>query len=88
MPKKNMVVRLTQRKIAGLDIDGKELAFGKKTNAFEVVDDGMAREIEARYGPKATGEVVVAPHDYNPEPGHRYSFQVPDLPWKRKNPNG
>lgn len=83
-----MVVRLTQREIAGVRVDGKEMDFGAKTNAFEVRDPGLAAEIEARYGPKATGDVVVARHPVNREPGHRYTFTVPEMPWKRKVTNG
>ncbi len=81
-------MRLTKRKIAGVQVGDRTLTFGKKTNAFEVNDPGLAAEIEARYGPKATGDVVVAPHDYNPEPGHRYFFTVPELPWHKKARDG
>jgi hypothetical protein len=80
---KTMVTRLTTRKIAGVEVDGKELAFGERTNSFEVTDPGLAAEINDRYGPKATGDVVVAPHSVS-DPGHRYTFTVPEMPWKRK----
>lgn len=85
MVDKYMVIKSTRRDIAGLSIEGKDMTFGKKTHAFEVNDSGLAREIEAQHGPKATGDVVVMPHVIQREPGHRYTFTVPELPWKRNN---
>ena len=84
MKRQYMVVKATQRDVSGITVDGKPMQFGKKTNAFEVNDPGVAHEIEAEHGIKATGEVVVVPHFTDSEPGHHYSFLVPDLPWKRK----
>lgn len=75
-----MVVRTTSRKLPGIQAGGRFLQFGKKTNAFEVNDPGLAREIE-QANPH---DVIVTPHHYNSEPGHRYFFTVPEMPWKRK----
>ena len=83
MAKKYMVTRLTRRKIDSIQVDGKTLDLGKKTNSCEVNDPGLAREIEARLGPKGTGDVVVAAHEVT-DPGHRRTFSVPALPWKKE----
>jgi hypothetical protein len=85
MPTKAMVTRLTRNPIDGINIDGKRLEFGARSNSFEVSDPGMAEAIEAQHGPKATGEVVVARHQTR-DPGHRYFFgSMPEMPWKRKD---
>jgi hypothetical protein len=85
MADKFMVVKATQREISGIQIGDKQMTFGGKTNAFEVNDAGLAREIEARHGAKVSGDVVVVPHKVEREPGHRYTFTVPEMPWKRKD---
>jgi len=51
-----------------------------------VHDDGVANEINERFGTKSkggTGEVTVVTVD-DPEPGHSYTFSVPILPWKKE----
>jgi hypothetical protein len=82
--KKFMVVKATQNDISGVSVAGRTLRFGEKTNAFQVTDAGLAREIEAAKGTKWTGDVVVIPVDSNPEPGHPRTFTVPEMPWKKK----
>jgi hypothetical protein len=50
-------------------------------------DEGVAREIEARFGKKSaggTGEVVVVETQDPVEQGHNYTFTVGEMPWKKK----
>ena len=89
MAKKKLfqVIKATRREINGISIDGKTMNFGKKFGAFSLSDPGLAAEIKASYGPKgsdAPGQVVVVPVDgpRGREPGHKYTFTVPELPWK------
>lgn len=88
MPKQDyIVVKSSLRKTTGVDVDKHSNDFGKKSNAFTVTDAGLAREIEARYGEKGEvlpGDVVVAPLNRAPDPIHRRTFTVPDLPWLHK----
>ena len=52
-----------------------------------VHDDGVANEINERFGTKSkggTGEVTVVTVDDPGEPGHNYTFSVPSLPWKKE----
>lgn len=66
-----------------MDIAGKQMLFGKKTNSFEVSDPGIASEIEAAHGGKLA-DVVVTPHHVPAERGHTYFFgQMPEMPWKK-----
>ena len=86
MTKKYMVVK-TNPSANGIQLDNKAMVFGEKTNAFEVNDPGLAREIEAQHGFKGQ-DVVVFPHDVDTEPGHRYTFgQMPEMPWKKGKTN-
>ena len=84
---KYQVIRATKRNAEGVNVDGHASEFGT-AGAAEVVDRGLAEEINARYGPhgeERPGEVVVVPmHGAGREVGHRYSFLVPELPWKKK----
>lgn len=84
MPTKYMVTKATPRKdVVGLDIAGKQMLFGEKTNSFEVSDAGVAKEIEAAHGGKRS-DVVVTPHHVPAERGHKYFFgQMPEMPWKK-----
>lgn len=60
-----------------------------ESGRFKTDDPGVAREIEEQYGMHSkyggTGDVVVCEIDKesNREPGHRYTFQVPKMPWKK-----
>jgi hypothetical protein len=85
------VIKATTRKLPDISLDGKKMAFGDRAGAFEVSDPGLAREIDAAYGPKGRdmpGQVVVCPLNgtRGREAGHRYTFSVPELPWKKKSP--
>jgi len=53
-----------------------------------VHDDGIAQEIDDRFGTKAkggTGEVTVVTIDEKREEGHTYKFAMPEMPWKKDN---
>lgn len=78
-----MIIKSTQKKIEGVQAAGQDMVFGKKTHAFEVKDAGIAHDIEAQYGPRGTGDVVVIKHFVDRDPGHKRTFTVPELPWKR-----
>lgn len=88
MPKQEYIVlKSSVRKTNGVTVDGHEGAFGKKSHAFTVTDAGLAKEMEARYGMKGEvlpGEVVIAPLNRAPDPLHRRTFTVPDMPWLHK----
>ena len=52
-----------------------------------VHDDGKANEINERFGTKSkggTGEVTVVTVDETPEPGHNFTFSMPEMPWKKE----
>lgn len=86
MPKQYaMVLKATKREdVTGVQMDkDKPMHFGQKSGAFTTTDMGLAREIEAEHGARQTGEVVVI-RQPKLEAGHRYTFTVPALPWKRK----
>lgn len=56
-------------------------------NRMIVHDDGIAQEINERFGTKSkggTGEVVVVSTQDPVEQGHTYTFTVGDMPWKKK----
>lgn len=89
MPPKQdyIVLKSSLRKTKSVDVDTHHNEFGKKSNAFTVNDAGLAREIEARYGMKGEalpGEVVIAPLNRAPDPLHKRTFTVPDMPWLHK----
>ncbi len=73
---------------ARLNIDGREIVVseGGKRGVTTIHDAGLAREIEARHGDSARtkegGKVIVIEvddRDKTHEPGHQYSFSVPDM---------
>lgn len=50
-----------------------------------VHDDGIAKEINERFGTKSkggTGEVTVVTTEEPVEQGHTRTFRVPKMPWK------
>ncbi len=89
------VVKATKRDIDGVTVNGKEMKFGR-SGGFRVSDEGVAREIQQTVGygrnslgKGGTGEVVVMATDDAPaEPGHRYTFSVPEMPWKEYDERG
>jgi len=84
--KKYMVIKAAQNTPETVKIDNRELNFSEKTGAFDIVDGGVAREIEARYGKHGQvtpGQIVTVPiHNAGMVPGHKRTFTVPRLPWK------
>jgi hypothetical protein len=87
---KYQVIKATKRPFNTIKVDDHEMSVPKKFGAFTVVDEGMAHEIDARYGVKGqemAGQVVVCPVNTNPDPIHPRTFTVPELPWKRGKDN-
>lgn len=82
-----MIIKNTQRDIKEINIDGHVIPLDNKHHQNFLSDKGLAREIDARYG--KNGEV--SPKDFIVIPevprvtgiGHKYTFSVPELPWKR-----
>lgn len=71
-----------------LDFDNRhvEVSLGGRKGITTIDDAGLAREIDARFGDqnrsKEGGKVIVIEvddRDKQREPGHVYSFQVPDM---------
>jgi len=87
MPTEYMTIKASVRPGESVNVDGKEMPFSQKNGMFMTKDPGLAREIEARYGRKGEvlpAETVTVPiYNAGREPGHRYSFTVPELPWKK-----
>ena len=72
-----------------INIDGRVIDMTKQRTV--VVDPGLAKEIDARYGKK--GQVIpktiaVGMSEDHPDKIHPRSFLVPDLPWKHKETEG
>ena len=87
MPRKKQyhIVNASQDPVVQLNVDGHKIKLDKQGQAY-VYDEGLGREIDARYGHKAkgpdAGSVVAIPvDDSDPtrEPGHVYTFMVPDM---------
>ena len=78
------VIKATTRDLPSLDVDGKEMRFGKD-GAFRVNDPGVADAIRQTYA--RTGDVTVTRVRYPSvhDRGHRYFFgSLPAMPWKEK----
>jgi len=78
------VIKATTRDLPSLDVDGKEMRFGKD-GAFRVNDPGVAEAIRQTYA--RTGDVTVTRVRYPSvhDRGHRYFFgSLPAMPWKEK----
>jgi len=83
MGKVFQVIRATKRNITAIGGAGRYLKFGR-SGAFQTKDPGLAREIDKKWGPDdGTGEVIVVETDHRPEAGHRYTFAMPEMPWKK-----
>ena len=81
------VVAATTRPDLHIDVGKVERKFG--TSGMIINDPGEAEAIDQKYGSKGTKEVVVMGVDDIPrEPGHKYQFTVPEMPWKREKENG
>lgn len=84
MPHKYAVIKATQR-TKDIRIDDRVLNFGDKSGGLVVRDPGLAAEIEAKYETTRDAVVIRQP---DREAGHRYTFTVPEMPWKRGKKNG
>ena len=84
-----MTIKASTRPGNAVQVDGKVMQFSGKNNMFMTKYKGLATEIEARYGRK--GEVmpcesVTVPVEYaGREPGHKYTFSMPEMPWKKQS---
>src|SRR4030067_3613547 len=80
-------IRPTRRDLPGLDVDGKQMKFGKD-GAFRVNDEGVAAAIREEYARKGDVTVTRIRYPGAADRGHRYFFgQLPEMPWK-ENGNG
>lgn len=85
--KRYQVIRATTKPLDNVTIDGRSMDIPANRGAFEVSDPGLAREVDARFGVKGEvtpGDVVVVPINEAPDPIHRRTFTVPELPWKKR----
>ncbi len=84
-PKMYEFVKASQRKFNGVEVDGKVLMLGKKTDAFTTHDKALADEINARYGWKrgASGDLMMNTVDSEKPERRSKIFVMPELPWKR-----
>ena len=82
------VIRATRRDLPGLDVDGKQMKFGKD-GAFRVNDEGVAAAIREEYAKKGDVTVTRIRYPGAADRGHYYFFgQLPEMPWKKENGNG
>ena len=81
------VIKATQRPFTSLDVGGKEVKLNPKNDSVTVNDEGLARDLYAAYGRRGTvmpGQVIMVPVDNPMDAGHRRTFSVPELPWKKE----
>ena len=82
------VIRATRRPLESVDVDGKQMKFGKD-GAFRVNDEGVAAAIREEYARKGDVTVTRIRYPGAADRGHRYFFgQLPEMPWKKENGNG
>jgi hypothetical protein len=79
------IVNASKRGTKAVYVEDRCIKLDKQGKAM-IYDEGLAQEVDARYGVKAktrhAGDVVVIPvDDRNPtrEQGHQYSFTMPDM---------
>ena len=84
--KKYQLIKAAVNSPKTINLDGKEITLSDKTGACDLVDGGVAKEIEARYGRHGEvrpGQFITVPiHNAGMVPGHKRTFTVPSLPWK------
>ena len=81
------VIRATRRDLPSIDVDGKQMKFGKD-GAFRVNDEGVAAAIREEYAKKGDVTVTRIRYPGAHDRGHRYFFGGwPLAPWK-DNGNG
>src|SRR3990172_6979042 len=82
------VIRATRRDLPGIDVDGKQMKFGKD-GAFRVNDEGVAAAIREEYARKGDVTVTRIRYPGAADRGHRYFFGGwIEAPWKKENGNG
>jgi hypothetical protein len=79
------IVNAAQNPVTELFVENRSVKLDKNGSAY-IYDEGLAHEIDCRYGHKAktdhAGQVVVIPvtdSDPTREYGHQYTFSAPDL---------
>ena len=81
------VIRATRRPLESVDVDGKQMKFGRD-GAFRVNDEGVAAAIREEYARKGDVTVTRIRYPGAHDRGHRYFFGGwPLAPWK-DNGNG
>ena len=80
------IVNASRDPVEAIDIDGHRVKLSDQNHMATIVDEGLAREIDARYGAHAhtrqANSVIVVPvddRDPKADKGYRQSFRVPDL---------
>lgn len=75
-----------------LEVGGRRMRLKRRGGNY-IYDPALARDIDQKYGfgKRGSRDVVVC-HVDNEDPvresGHRYSFSMPEMPWKRKRRKG
>lgn len=70
-----------------IEVDGKVLKMGKKTNAFTTHDPVLAEQINARYGwgqPGSTNGLIMNRVDTERKDRRVKLFTMPAMPWKKE----
>ena len=82
------VIRATRPPLESLDVDGKQMRFGKD-GAFRVNDEGVAAAIREEYAKKGDVTVTRIRYPGAADKGHYY-FRGgwPEMPWKKEQGNG
>jgi len=65
-----------------LELDGNEYKF-RDSGMMRMKDRGLAMAMREKYGRGITVTKVRYPHEA--DRGHRFTFSVPEMPWKRKD---
>ena len=82
------VIRATRRPLESVDVDGKQMKFGRD-GAFRVNDEGVAAAIREEYARKGDVTVTRIRYPGAADRGHRYFFGGwIEAPWKRSKDNG
>ena len=66
----------------GIDVGAGRKKFAQN-ESFWLRDAGEAREIDARFGRKGSGDVIVIEDEVRPKIGEKRSWVMPLAPWKR-----
>lgn len=92
-PKQYEIIKSSTRDLKDITVGGVKVPL--RRHGTLVTDGALARDIEQTYGqdkraPWRDDVMVVPVDDRNPqhERGHRYSFTVPEMPWKKKANDG